>query len=409
MHDDTTPSMTISFAFRGGSEEDPQGEQGRAHMMASLLTEGTTTMPAIEFQQRLNDYNITLGFEAGRESIQGTLRFLTRYQGEAVTLARAALMAPAFRAEDLARLQQQMLAVLKNSESDPEWRAQRLTMQQMYGGTSYGHAARGTPETLPNLKRESITAAWTRHLTRARLVITAIGAPSPDEAAKIIDNIFGDLPDGSVWQPPAIAIRERGTTWYSLWEGSKQNSIMFSAPALLPTDADYPAALVLTDILGGGGFRSLLMDSLRQTLGATYGSSLYIMPLQAAPAFMGQTAVVADKTDAVIGLIRRLWAELPDNLNDERIKDSVTYITGSLTRELTSAPAIADYYLGLRLQHLPSDHAARLTRQLQALTIDDLRNLAKRLYTERTPSFVVVGPVRPAGTTQTITDIWAEQ
>jgi zinc protease len=241
------------------------------------------------------------------------------------------------------------------------------------------------------------------------LMLSTIGDIAPTQMGIIIDNIFADLPEGTAWQGSTLQLKHRGETWFNNFDGGQQNVIIFTAPSVLPTDADYPAALIINNILGGGGFSAALMDELRQTLGATYGASTGISGMRAAPLLMGQSAVIADKTDEAKAVINTVWANAATYLTDERVADSVTYLSGSLTNDLTSSAAIADYYLGLQIAGLPVDTVARLPAQLKAVTKADLARVLSRLYKPTDLSYVIVGPKKPAATTRSITNLWTVQ
>lgn len=405
--DRTTPTLTVRFAFQGGSEADPATKAGRAHLMAAALNEGTAELEADTFQQLLADRNITLSFSAGREQVGGTLRYLRRYEETALTLAHDALRQPAFRTEDVARLQAQTLAILQTEATDPDFRAARLTMRQVFGAHAYGQAARGTPTSIKGITPADLRALHREQFTRARLLVAVVGDASTTEVARVVDRLFGALPAGEKWVAPQLTRQHIGALWYSPWTASEQNTIVFTAPAVSPHNADYPAALILNDLTGAGGFRALLMERLRQDLGATYGISAGMQNVAALDFTMGQTSVAPAETASTLALIRDTWAEatrMP--FSDEAIAISKNYLSSSFTRDLTSSGAIANYVLGLRLAALPKDYATRLPAALAAVTPADLERVAARLYDPAALSFVVVGPSAPAGATKSLPDIW---
>jgi zinc protease len=407
LHDKTTPSISISFAFRGGTEEDAAATQGTTALMADLLTESAGGLSATAFQQQLADHNITLNISANREAVRGRIRFLLRHQSVATRLVNSALTQPAFTADDIDRMRQTTLASLNSAATDPAWQAQRLAMQQIFAGTPYAQAAGGTPTTLAAITRADIISAHQRHIVRQRLVVTVVGAASADDTARMVDAIFGSLPIGTPWQPASLQLQNGSTVWYHPQPSAKQSHILFAAPTLPPTDPDYAAAMVLNDIYGGGGFRALLMDELRQTLGATYGASTGIMPLNAVPTMLGRTAVAAPATADAMNIISTLWDSLRDKITADAFAASVAFLSNSIARDLTSAAAIADYYLGLRLNDLPPDYAEQLPLQLKALDENTLHRVAERLYRPGVLSFAVVGPVLPVGTARTVTNLWS--
>ena len=78
IHDDSNPLLSLSFAFRGGAAEQPEGLEGMAALSMSLLTEGAGEYDSEAFQDELADRSIELSFSASQDRISGSLLALTR-------------------------------------------------------------------------------------------------------------------------------------------------------------------------------------------------------------------------------------------------------------------------------------------------------------------------------------------
>ena len=73
VRDDTLPMVSMEFAFRGGSAQDPADKSGLATMAAALLDEGAGDLDARAFQERLEERAVVLNFNAQRDSMRGSL------------------------------------------------------------------------------------------------------------------------------------------------------------------------------------------------------------------------------------------------------------------------------------------------------------------------------------------------
>src|SRR3546814_4790719 len=62
---DAAPVIAMDFAFKGGITTDPEGKEGRANLVSTLLDEGAGDLDSEEFQKRLADAAIGLDFTAG--------------------------------------------------------------------------------------------------------------------------------------------------------------------------------------------------------------------------------------------------------------------------------------------------------------------------------------------------------
>ena len=78
----TVPVLAVSFAFEGGSSQDPDGKPGVANMLSGLLDEGAGDLDSRAFQTALDDASIDLSFDASRDTFSGSLRALTDSRDE---------------------------------------------------------------------------------------------------------------------------------------------------------------------------------------------------------------------------------------------------------------------------------------------------------------------------------------
>src|SRR5690606_9637545 len=96
VEDRSDPTVAISFAFAGGSNQVPAGKEGMADLLVSLLDEGAGDYDSDAFQQRLYETGAELSFRAGSEMITGSLRMLADETEEPLELLSLALAKPRF-------------------------------------------------------------------------------------------------------------------------------------------------------------------------------------------------------------------------------------------------------------------------------------------------------------------------
>lgn len=408
VEDKTTPSLTYSFAFRGGSENDPADKQGVSALMAAALAQGAGKYDSTAFAQSLSDNNISLSFSGGRDQLTGDLRFLLSHTDEAVALTRAALSKPHFAPDDVKRLQAGLLATFSRTANDPDWQATRLMFQLLFAGTPYAQSSRGTPTTLPAITPADLRKAQAASLVKSRLVIVAVGAADAATVGTITDRLFGNLPAGKPIPAARFDLQHEGQTWHHAWPQAPQAVVHFALPGLPPHDVDYPAFMVLNDIVGGGGFRARLMKELRQKLGATYGIGTTPLNLAGAPFIYGQGSVQLDQLEPALATIRSTLQEATSGaVSETDLADSKTYLAGAFARDLTSSAAIADFILAARLANLPADYYDTYPARIQAVTPDDLKRVAAKLMNPAQLRFAIVSPYPPAKVDKTVTDLWA--
>jgi zinc protease len=136
---------------RARSVQDPQDKGGTAEMMVSTLDEGAGDLDAKTFQGRLERKAIELRFNAGRESIRGTLRTLKENEDEAFELLRLALNAPRFDASAVERIRSQLVSQLQRQSTSPNDISNRTWLGTAFPNHPYGRPASGTLESVARI------------------------------------------------------------------------------------------------------------------------------------------------------------------------------------------------------------------------------------------------------------------
>jgi len=86
--DRTAPVLHMAFAFRPGALRDPVGKEGLTNLMTILLDEGAGDLDSLAFQRRMEELALTWRVNAGRDTVHGTVRTLSRHQNEVFKLGK---------------------------------------------------------------------------------------------------------------------------------------------------------------------------------------------------------------------------------------------------------------------------------------------------------------------------------
>lgn len=403
VQDHALPIVTMRFAFEGGAALDPPDKKGTAAMVAALLDEGAGPYDTTAFQTRIEDLGSRLSLAAGQDEFAGTLRMLKPHAAESVELLRLALSEPRFAPDAIERIRSDILAVLARQARNPRSLSGRLWMQSAFEDHPYGKAADGTEKTIGAITRDDLTNFVARRLQRSTLTIGIVGDVTPAEASDLIEHVFGGLPAGTgEARIPDVAPTDNGALLVTRWP-VPQSVVTFGQVGVKRDDPDWYAALILNDILGGGNFRGRLMREIRLKRGLAYGVSTELMPYRHAGLILGSVATENARVAQSIALIRDEWRRMHDEgPTEEELRNTQTYLTGSFPLSLDSTTHIAAVLVQLQVDHLPIDYLDHRADLINAVTLDQARAVAKRLYDPGALSFAVVGepadvtPTRPA-------------
>jgi len=385
------PFLSLSMHFKGGAALDPEGKEGLSYMISGLLDEGAGELDSQAFRTELEDLAIRLSFDAGRDEFTGRLKTLTDNRQRAFELLRLALAEARFDAEPVERIRNQIQASLRQRSEDPDYLAGLAWFETAFPGHPYGRPLRGTVESIAGLTVDDLRGFVDRRLARDNLVIGVAGDVTAEELKPLLDLAFGDLPAHSVPVDIADVTPDGGQT-VIVRRDIPQSRVSFGETGIERDDPDFYAAYVANHILGGGGFTSRLTDEVREKRGLAYSVYSYLYPADHSAMWLGGLGTTNAAVGEALRLVRQEVGRMARGEVDEAtLADAKTYLTGSFPLRLTSNDAIAAMLVSMQVNDLGIDYLDKRNGYIEAVSLDDVRRVAARLYDPARLLVVVVG------------------
>jgi zinc protease len=389
--DDTVPLIAVDFAFRGGASQDPEGKPGVAALLSTLLDEGAGDLDSAAFQLKLEETAVRLSFSADHDAFQGSLGTLSARKDEAFDLLALALNQPRFDEEPIDRMRTQLISRLRSQQTDPDTIASRLFAEKTFPGHPYGRPADGTPETLAAVTRDELVAFRQANFARDNLVIGVVGDITADELKPLLDEAFGPLPAKADLKPVPEVTPTTGLTLNQTID-NPQTIIRFGSVGILRQDPDFIPAYVMNEILGGGTFSSRLYNEVREKRGLAYSVWSAIASFDRAGLFLAGTSTRADKAAESVAIMRaEIERMAKDGPTEKELQDTKKYLTGNYALRFDSSGKIAEQLVGLQLDGLPIDYFQIRNGLIEAVTLEDVKRVAKRIL-DQPLTVLTVGP-----------------
>ena len=403
VQDATVPLIAMEYAFGGGAAQDPAGKPGVGNMVADLLDEGSGDLDSRTFHERLERRAIELSFSSSRDSFRGSLRMLKDNRDEAFELLRMALTSPHFDAADVERIRAQVMSGLRRETTNPNSLANRKFLALAYGEHPYGRPVNGTLESVPAIEAADLRDYVRRVLARDTLKIAVVGDVDPDTLGKLLDQTFGSLPAKGDLAPVADIEATKPPQRFFIPLDVPQTVVTFGGPGIRRDDPKFMAAYVVNHILGGGGLSSRLYREVREKRGLAYSVSEYLLWMQHSALFVGNTGTRADRAgdtvDAIDREVRRMAEQGPTG---QELDEAKSYLKGSQMLALDTSSKLAAALLQYQIDRLGIDYIERRNAIVDAVTAEDAKQAAQRLWGQGLNT-VIVGrapqaAAQPAGT-----------
>lgn len=385
------PLLALKFSFEGGNSQDPPGKDGVANYLSAMLDEGAGDITSSDFQEQMESLAMRMRFEDSRDAFYGNFETLTENRAESAKLLKLALTKPRFDTDAVERIRGQLLANLVYSDRDPEKVAAKEWFAVAFAGHSYARPSQGTAETVKAITREDLEAYRKRIFARGNLKVVAVGDITPEELGKLLDDVFGELPEKAEILPVPLTQPGKGTEkWIPM--DVPQSVAVFGLPAMPRKDPDFLTAFVLNQLIGGGGFASRLMEEVREKRGLAYSVYSYLQPFKHTSILSGGVATRADAIQQSLDVIRKELKHVADEgPTPDEWENAKKYLIGSYALRFDTNSKIASQLLGLLEDDFGPDYIDNRNKMIEALTLEDAKRVAKRLLANDNLIVTIVG------------------
>jgi zinc protease len=381
VQDSTVPLIAMEYAFGGGATQDPGDKSGVSNLVADLLDEGSGDLDSKSFHERLDRRAIELSFSTTRDQFRGSLRMLRDNKDEAFDLLRMSLTSAHFDSSDVERIRSQVISGLKRDTSNPTSLASRKFLEIAYGDHPYGRQTSGTLESVPTIDVADMKDYVRRVLAKDTLKIAVVGDVDPATLGKLLDQTFGGLPAKASLTPVADVEAAKPPQRAFIALDVPQTVVMFGGPGVRRGDPNFMAAYVVNHILGGGTLSSRLYREVREKRGLAYSIYESLLWMDHSGLVVGTTGTRADRAgetlDAVTREIRRMAEEGP---TQQELDEAKSYLKGSQMLALDTSSKLASALLQYQLDKLPIDYIEKRNAIVDAVTLDQAKAAAQRLW-----------------------------
>ncbi len=395
------PLVSISVTLRGGTYLDPAGKDGLADLAGYLLARGgTATKTAEELEERLAFLAASLNSSYGADRGNVSLNLLAKDLDEGLAILREVLTAPRFQDDKLKLRRDQLLNDMKSRNDDTADIEQRERGFLAHGEGYYTNRY-PTKASLESITREDLLAFHRKWVDPKNVVVTVAGdfgkGVTRAQMVAKVDALFAKWPyKGEAAPPVPTPSHVMAPGLYVVDKDVNQGRVSVMLPAIQRDDPDYQAALVMNDVLGGGGFTSRITNRVRSDEGLAYsaGSGLaggVWYPATFRASFQSKARTCAYATQIVLEEMTKVRDA---EVTDEELATAKSSFVDTLSRRFaTKAQTLgvfADEEFTGRFAKDPEYYKSYAAR-VEKVTKADVQRVARRLLATDKVAVLAVG------------------
>jgi zinc protease len=395
LEDHRFPLVTVQFDINGsGPLYEPANQPGLAGATARMLEEGTKTRTSKQIAEQIDSLGASLSASAGFGSGSTVLTAsgLSDTFEQWFALAADVLLHPNFPADELAQYKGRAKPALLQQRAQPNFLANQALSRALYGDYPAAVVS-ATPESVDSLT-PAMLADWHENHYAPQNTILAISGDV--RSAKLIPKLRQWLAEwqrskASVSFPPGPPPAAKGKVYLVDRPGSVQTTLLMGNLAIERSDPDYPALVVLNEVLGAGSASRLFLN-LREEKGYTYGVYSNLIARKYAGPWTAGGDLRTEVTDgAMTEFLRELNRIRDEKVPEEELDAARRSVVARFALSLESPQQLIGYAITRKAYNFPADYWDKYPAQIVAIKADDVERVAKKYINPATMQVVAVG------------------
>ena len=386
-------STTLAVCLLGGLSDEHERVVGISHLFEHLLFKQTKKRDARQLAAIMDELGGEVNAFTDFDSLCVYGSTPKSQFHELADLLREILLEHQFGESELALekdIVRQEILEANDSPSDATYQCLNRTL---WPNSILRFPVFGTLESVQRISLGDLGVRKNQLLVGRRCVVACCGAVDADAVIRYAESSFGHLPRGEEYRfqaPPrgsGLAYEEHQAT---------QVYVALSQPWISGDSQDVAAGLVLSTILGGG-LSSRLFQKLREEAGLAYEVSTNVEMVGSSANLLTSCVVERDNLDEAIRIIEEEIRGAREGNVTEEVERAKKLLRARFELDMDSPVNRLWYALDhlIRARSFQDEtHPEAVLAQLQKLSVNDVRRVAKDVLTEKPEVSVFGGDVK---------------
>jgi len=384
-------SAALGLWVTTGSRDEKAAESGAAHFIEHMLFKGTADNTAAQLAGRMDAIGGQLNAFTTKECTCFYVHALDSHLMEGLDILSDMFFNSNFDEEDVKTERGVVLEEIGMYRDDPADVCNERLSEAVFKGTSLARPILGKKATLERMTGQWLKQYMHSHYRPDRVIISLAG--SYDEG--VVEEIrrrFSRMEPGKsprtkkASYTPAITLKRKAT---------EQNQLILAFPSITAGENKRFGMQLLSSILGGG-MSSRLFQEVREKQGLCYSIYTYGSSYADVGLFCIATAQSHETEEQAISSIRRAIDEfLTDGASQEELDRARELSKANVLMGLESTTAHMNHMARSIIQSGSILSPEEIIAAYDAVTLEELRTLARETFRWDQASLSVVGKVAP--------------
>ena len=393
-----TPTVSIRGSLRAGAYFEPHDKRGLASLTADMLERGTKRRSKLQIAHDLESVGAELGFSSDPFAVNFGARLLSKDLPLVLSTLAEELREPAFPADELEKLKQQIIADIQEEQLNTSYRAYERLTSLIFDPANpfYIHPGEQLIASINSITVADIERFHKEHYGGRSLILVVTGDVQTEDVRRQFENSFAEFagPESveiNVTDPSVQTETKREIVF--LKDKGSIDVLLGSAAPLRRSSTDYYAAVIANSALGMSTLSSRLGLQVRDVEGLTYGiNSRFRAPsLAAGPWHIGVTVNSHNVEQAINSSLSVLRDYIKNGIRPDELADEKSAATGIFKVSLATNAGLARSLWNAEFHKLGADYIDRFPQLVEAVTLEEVNAAIRKYFRPDQLTIVIAG------------------
>ena len=364
-----------------------------ANLITDMLMEGTRSRTPEELEVAIEELGASITMATSNAAITLRANTLTLNYAATLALAEEILLEPRWDADAVELARERTISNIRQQASSPPAISAAVFNRLVYGPDHIlSNSLLGTVESVSTLTLDDLRDYYAAHFSWSVAVMHVAGDITQAAVIGSLDSLTTHWAAHPVTVPdyPLPAPPTHPRVYFAVVPSAPQSVITVGQMALAWTDDDYYPATVMNHRLGGG-ITSRFFQRLRLERGYTYGASSRFLGQRLPGPFIVTTSVRANVTYESVALMKEILDGYGPGYTDEDLAATRDELVRGNFRAFETLGALVGMLQNISAYDLPLDYISRREATIAAMTVGDVRALARTHLDPTRMLYIVVG------------------
>jgi predicted Zn-dependent peptidase len=392
--DDKLPIVNMEVSVESGKLSDPADKTGLATIASAIITESSELYPASELKEVLDANAIDIYSYPNLYTVSHSLSYLVEDEELALGIFTDLLANPTFDETEFETLKTRLISEIYSRNDDASNIAFR-EFSKAINGAEYAPLRETQIYTLKSITIDDIKNFYREFYYPQNMTIAVYGDFNEEEMMQKLEHKFQSFYSNKKKKDidfEEIDVDNANKVFVVDKKDATQSWVLIGHKSpLLRTDEDYPAMVMLNEILGGS-FNSRIFQSVRTAKGYSYSPAGFLVGGYERPGALYLLAPTATEftVKAADALIEELVKLTEEKVSEEELAYAKDVYLNSFVFQFANRSSFIDKKMTYDRFGIDMNYPNILRKNIENVTVDDVYRVAKKYLHPEALTYVFV-------------------